>query len=101
VLTSSVMLLQHLSTAGAFKLGVVWPPFVQPWSRSERLPPVYLLEELVTITTLPDITWEVAWVCTYFLYIIIFFCLLVSLTVHQKWLSEQPLYFEQTLKRRT
>jgi hypothetical protein len=29
----------HSSTAGSFQLGVVWPPALQPWSRSERLPP--------------------------------------------------------------
>jgi hypothetical protein len=32
----------HSSTAGAFQLGVVWPPALEPWSRSERLLPVYL-----------------------------------------------------------
>jgi hypothetical protein len=40
----------HLSTTGAFNLGAVWPLFVQPWSCSERLPPVYLPEELNGIT---------------------------------------------------
>jgi hypothetical protein len=29
-----------LSTAGSFQLGVVWPPFLQPWSPYEQLPPV-------------------------------------------------------------
>jgi hypothetical protein len=42
----------HFSTAGAFKLGVLWPPSLQPWSRSMQLPPVYLPEELVAITAL-------------------------------------------------
>jgi hypothetical protein len=37
----------RLSTAGAFQLGVVWPPSLQPWSHSERLPHIYLPEELV------------------------------------------------------
>jgi hypothetical protein len=36
------------SIVGAFQLGVVF----QPQSHSERLPPVYLPEELVQITTL-------------------------------------------------
>jgi hypothetical protein len=40
----------HSSTAGAFQLRVVWPPSLRRWSRSERLPPVYLPEELVEIT---------------------------------------------------
>jgi hypothetical protein len=44
----------HSSTAGAFKLGVVWPPSLQPQSHSERLLPVYLLEELVGITALQE-----------------------------------------------
>jgi hypothetical protein len=39
-------------TAGTFKLGVVWPPSLQPWPHSERLPPVYLPEELIGITAL-------------------------------------------------
>jgi hypothetical protein len=34
----------HLSTAGAFQLGVVWPPSLQPWSCSEQLSPIYLPE---------------------------------------------------------
>jgi hypothetical protein len=42
----------HSSTAGAFQLGVVWPPSLQPWFRSEQLPPTYLPEELVQITVL-------------------------------------------------
>jgi hypothetical protein len=42
----------HLSTAGAFQLGVVWPPSLQPWSHSEWIPSVYVHEELVGITTL-------------------------------------------------
>jgi hypothetical protein len=41
----------HLSTAGAFQL-VVWPPSLQPWSHSERLPPAYPPEELFEITML-------------------------------------------------
>jgi hypothetical protein len=36
----------------AFKLGVVWPPSLQPWFRFARLPPVYLPEERVGITAL-------------------------------------------------
>jgi hypothetical protein len=31
----------HSSTAGAFHLGVVWPPSLQPWSRSKWLPPLH------------------------------------------------------------
>jgi hypothetical protein len=42
----------HSNIAGAFQLGVVWPPFVQPWSRSTWLQPVYLPEQLVDITAL-------------------------------------------------
>jgi hypothetical protein len=45
----------HIYTAvrtGAFQLGVVWPHFLQYWSRSERLLPVYPPEELVWMTTL-------------------------------------------------
>jgi hypothetical protein len=42
----------YLSTAGAFQLGVVWPPSLQPWSHSKLIPPVYLPEELVGITAL-------------------------------------------------
>jgi hypothetical protein len=42
----------HSSIAGAFKLGVVWPPFLHLLFRSERLPPFYLPEELVEITAL-------------------------------------------------
>jgi hypothetical protein len=44
----------HSSAAGAFQLGVVWPPCLQPCSRSERLPPVYsyLPAELVGVTAL-------------------------------------------------
>jgi hypothetical protein len=34
------------------KLGVVWPSSLQPWTRFERLPPVYLSEELVGFTAL-------------------------------------------------
>jgi hypothetical protein len=44
----------HLSTAGAFQLGVLWPQALQQWSHSERLPPVYLPEELVAITALQE-----------------------------------------------
>jgi hypothetical protein len=40
----------HSSTAGTFQLRVVWPCSLQPWSCSERLPPVYLSEEWVGIT---------------------------------------------------
>jgi hypothetical protein len=36
----------------AFQLGVVSSPSLQPWSRSERLTPVYLPEELVQITAI-------------------------------------------------
>jgi hypothetical protein len=42
----------HSSTAVAFQLGIVWLPFLQPWSRSERLPPIYLPEEPIGITVL-------------------------------------------------
>jgi hypothetical protein len=49
---ASVYSCSHTSTAGVFKLGVVWPPSLQPWFRSERLPPVYLPEEVVVITAL-------------------------------------------------
>jgi hypothetical protein len=42
----------HSSTAAAFQLGVDWPPSLQPWSCSMRLPLVYLPEELVGITAL-------------------------------------------------
>jgi hypothetical protein len=42
----------HSSTAGIFQLGVVGSPSLQPCSHSEWLPPVYLPEELVWITTL-------------------------------------------------
>jgi hypothetical protein len=42
----------HLNTAGAFQLGVIWPPSSQPWSYSDRLPPICLPEELVVITAL-------------------------------------------------
>jgi hypothetical protein len=34
----------HSSTLGAFHLVVVWLPFLQPWSRSKRLPPVTYLK---------------------------------------------------------
>jgi hypothetical protein len=42
----------HSSAAGAFQLGVVWPPSLQPWSPSERLPPIYLSEKLAAFTAL-------------------------------------------------
>jgi hypothetical protein len=48
----------HSSTVGAFKLGVVWPPYLQLWSRSEPLPTNYLPEELVEITALRQ-KWKV------------------------------------------
>jgi hypothetical protein len=32
----------HLSTTATFQLGVVWPPFLQPCSCSDWLPPVHL-----------------------------------------------------------
>jgi hypothetical protein len=41
---ASVNRCSHSSTAGAFQLGVVCPHFIQPWSHSERLPPVYYLK---------------------------------------------------------
>jgi hypothetical protein len=40
------------TAAFTFQLGVVWPSSLQPWSRSERLPPIYLPEVLVGITAL-------------------------------------------------
>jgi hypothetical protein len=49
---SSAYSCSHSSTAGAFQLGVAWPLSLQPWFRSERLPHVYLPEELVMITAL-------------------------------------------------
>jgi hypothetical protein len=33
----------HLSAAGAFHLGVLWPHSLEFWSRSERQPPVNYL----------------------------------------------------------
>jgi hypothetical protein len=42
----------YSSTARTFQLGVVWTPSLQPWSRSEGLPPVYVPEELAGITAL-------------------------------------------------
>jgi hypothetical protein len=42
----------HSNTAGSVQLGVIWPSYLQLWSRSERLPPVYLPEELVAISVL-------------------------------------------------
>jgi hypothetical protein len=42
----------HSSTAGAFQLGIAWPPSLQPWSYSEQLPHVYLPGNLVGITAL-------------------------------------------------
>jgi hypothetical protein len=43
---TSAYISSHLSTAGTFQLGVVWPPSLQLWSWSEQLQPVYLREEL-------------------------------------------------------
>jgi hypothetical protein len=40
----------YLITTGTFKMRVVWPPSLQPWSHSEQLSPVYLREELAGIT---------------------------------------------------
>jgi hypothetical protein len=37
----------HSSTAGAYQLGVVWLTSLQPWSHSEQVPSICLLEELV------------------------------------------------------
>jgi hypothetical protein len=34
----------HSSTAGAFQLGVIWPPSLQPWSRSKLLQPFTYLK---------------------------------------------------------
>jgi hypothetical protein len=42
----------HLNTAGAFKLEVVWPTSLQPWSCSKQLPSHYLLEGLDGIIVL-------------------------------------------------
>jgi hypothetical protein len=49
---ASVYSCSHSCTAGAFQLGVVWPPSSQPWSHSEWPPPIYVPEELAVITTL-------------------------------------------------
>jgi hypothetical protein len=31
----------RFSTDGTFSMRVVWPTYLQPWSHSERIPPVY------------------------------------------------------------
>jgi hypothetical protein len=41
-----------MGIAGAFLLGVVWSPSLLPLFHSERVPSLYLPEELVVITAL-------------------------------------------------